>query len=528
MSSFPDGYELYAYVSRNAKGLVRQDIYLFGQHLAIEIQRHASIAILQYYIGPSNSSKLYKFTSPADFAPHAKWIYDNQTSSACFCRTCGGKRCQALRRLSPPIDLIKSRSPSPSASSITSTETFQGDVPPKSYREGEVVWVSLTPLAEYKPLEESIAFWPAVVADVEVELGHEKGRRVVGFNVYTLCLLGTTVTERAYDIDVIPYLGYCPSIELNGLAAKYEALPPSAIQALIDGWKNGADSAESAGLKRVDGRGPRRPITLESIMPWYLAAVHACENIALCYSVDYPCRLGESHKDQANQYYQGIWWGCERIWMFDLVRLKAGRCQFPDEVQSCFLPVSEHSPTTRGLFLYINAIYEPKGDSCGAITSLTGTLYEITAIAEDNAGGASESAALRSACNRATDTGETLPPAPAHFSWKSVLDSNDCVTIPASLIAGRYYPEIHLHPRLGSPPVPEMPQDGDNLDHAETLSQFPAILSLAGLERGWHCQTKSNRRTKVRCNAMQQASAAAESRAQEWINNLLPKSNPVL
>ena len=483
---------------------------------------------LQYYIGPNNSSKLYKFTSPADFAPHAKWIYDDQTRSACFCRICGGKRCQALRRLSPPIDVIKSRSPSPSASSITSTETFRGDVPPKSYREGEVVWVSLTPQAEHKPLEESVPFWPAVVADVEVELGREKGRHVVGFNVYIVHLLGTTVTERAYDVDVIPYLGYRPSIELNVLAAKYEALPPSAIQALIDRWKN---SAESVGLKRIDGRGPRRPITLESITPWYLAAVHACENIALCYSVDYPYRLQSegSHKDQANQYYQGIWWGCERIWTFDLVRLKAERCQFPDEAQACFLPVSESSPTMRGLFLYINAIYEPKEDPRRAIPSLTGMLYEITAIAQDNnAGGASESTAKVADTGDTGDTGETsLPPAPAHFSWKQVLDSNDCVTIPASLIAGRYYPEIHLHPRLGSSPVPETSRGGIDLGRAEVPSRFPAILSLAGLERGWQCQTKSNRRTKVRHNAMQQASAA-ENRAQEWINDLLQRSNLVL
>jgi len=372
------------------------------------------------------------------------------------------------------------------------------------------------PQAGHKPLEESIPFWPGVVANVELELGREEGRRgnVVGFNVYAVHLLGTAVTERAYDADIIPYLGYRPSTELNALAAKYEALPRPAIRALIDSWKSGGEG--------VNGKGGR-PIALESIAPSYLAAVHAGESVALSYGVDYPCRLQseENDKDQKNQYYQGIWWGCERIWMFDLVRLKAERHQFPDEVLARFLPVSEHSPATRSLFLHISAIYEPKEDPHNAIPSLTGTLYEITTVAGDDTGGASQSTALSSAGNEVADVGVLLPPAPAHSSWKSALCGNDCVTIPANLIAGRYYPEIHLHPRipkLGSSLVPETLPDGVNSDHAKIPRQ---LLSLAGLERGWLCQTKSNRRTKVRHDTMQQALAAAENKVQEWINGLL-------
>jgi hypothetical protein len=100
-------------------------------------------------IGPTNTSKLYKFTSPADFAPHAKWIYRNQPNSRCFCRTCGGKRRQVLRPLLPPIGLVKNHEAKndslscSSGSSITSIEGSQGAAPPKIYREGEVVWVSM-------------------------------------------------------------------------------------------------------------------------------------------------------------------------------------------------------------------------------------------------------------------------------------------------------------------------------------------------------------------------------------------------
>lgn len=428
-----------------------------------------------------------------------------------------------LRPLLPPIGLVKNHEAKndslscSSGSSITSIEGSQGAAPPKIYREGEVVWVSMLQ-AGRKPLEESIPFWPGVIANVELELGCKEGCRsnVVGFNVYAVHLLGTTVTtERTYDADIIPYLGYHPSAELNALAAKYEALPRSAIQALVDSWKSRGEG--------INGKGGR-PIALESVTPSYLAAVHAGESIASSYSVDYPCWLPEENdKDQKNQYYQGIWWGCERIWMFDLVRLKAERRQFPDEVQACFLPVSERSSVTGSLFLHISAIYEPKeSDLHDAIPSLTGMLYEITAVAGDGAGGASQSTALSSASNEVADVGgKLLPPAPTHSSWKSVLGSGDCVTIPANLIAGRYYPEIHRHPRipqLGSSPVPETLPYGVISDHAKIPRQ---LLSLAGLERGWLCQTKSNWRTKVRRDAMQRALATAENRVQEWINRLL-------
>ncbi|KAG9125138.1 hypothetical protein FRC07_008802, partial [Ceratobasidium sp. 392] len=79
------------------------------------------------------------------------------------------------------------------------------------------------------------------------------------------------------------------------------------------------------------------------------------------------------------QFFQGIWWGAERIWLEELVRLKPPREELDRDGTLGLLPPSSPDAAMRGLFLHITYIVTNLNE--GGI-SVAGNLYELALDSE--------------------------------------------------------------------------------------------------------------------------------------------------
>ena len=200
--------------------------------------------------------------------------------------------------------------------------------------------------------------------------------------------------------------------------------------------------------------------------------------------------------------YQGLWWGAERIWTEELVRLKLARYQFVPTGNDIVYPPAGPSKTTqewntqhdvpsgdpltgsgeKGLFMKIDGLFVVDADSndgSGKIKECraSGMIYEL--VDHDWDGGDSQighppdangkgkgratdsASAPPSPKNGAKDSSQPftpprpiltatypLPDPPMGYKFKPILQPGNEVVLSLSLISGRYYPHLFHHPRL--------------------------------------------------------------------------------
>lgn len=270
--------------------------------------------------------------------------------------------------------------------------------------------------------------------------------------------------------------------------------------------------------------------------------------------------------------FQGLWWGPERIWVDDFVRLKIPRrCLAPNGAQDISPPggpskkareayqvtgrdPSEIGAGSRGVFMRIDALFVVetvskdgrKKKECRA----SGPLYEL--VDEDwnededvnvkqhqiemqaRLGKSTKSASARASSTPATQLPTALPisaststpgsapqgpaqtqpsstqppmkfsilippnrlttptPAPSHYlppqppigyRFRSVLTPGYEVVISLSLLAGRYYPGLLMHPLLARElhRAAKIPLDDGG------ILRYGHIWALDGLNGGFHC-----------------------------------------
>jgi hypothetical protein len=193
--------------------------------------------------------------------------------------------------------------------------------------------------------------------------------------------------------------------------------------------------------------------------------------------------------------FQGLWWGCERIWIGDLVRLRQKRYHFNDATQAALLdPVPEpYSQGRAALFLQIEMITKDEGDGIGSGHCVVGSLYEAVrgdwvepcssppiissleaetgAITDPNGklqndphsnspsgpvkvvGTTNNSSGQQTLANTHPLPDKPtiayyypLPDPPPRSRWRLVHSPMQNMTVPIANIAGRYYPELSFHP----------------------------------------------------------------------------------
>lgn len=389
----------------------------------------------------NNAKKIWRFRSVPEFLPHARWLYDVNSEEPCQCKYCSGVKHQ--REITATLDvahLFQRGRPSGSGTghirkprTITQRPATQGkrptlprgppshvvlDTPPdhvhgelhadltsgKSYRKGEVVWAAVKPPIVGSSANEMIYFWPAVVSGrhVKIEQSYAGNRNEV--HMYDIRYFPHAQNHVLAETDIIPLQAYRVPQGLTVSVSRFRPAPDSDYQTCMEIWKAFRVLRQSAYDAECDNALPN----FHDATPAYMVAVRLSDYITQLYRPDLewdkdsspfqPASNSRSRRasrhaspqpaDQSKstssfadrRLYQGMWWGTERIWMGDLVRLIPERSHFLDDTQSRFRPPAPPPFSTGrpGVFMHIELIHSGSQANTADqdATHVTGTLWE--------------------------------------------------------------------------------------------------------------------------------------------------------
>ena len=255
-------------------------------------------------------------------------------------------------------------------------------------------------------------------------------------------------------------------------------------------------------------------------------------------------RPAEASKPHSQIRFQGLWWGAERIWVDEFIRLKVPRrCLAPKGADCIFPPagpgksaremwlasgrdVSEIGAGVRGVFMRLDALFvvdavQPDGmtkKECRA----SGMLYELADLDWDDPGedetwapaingtssaepspqpvASSNQQSYPSASTASVQRPKTktpspndqlshptepkfpLPQAPDGYRFRPILPDGHEAVISLSLISGRYYPKVLAHPLL----EPTLRQAIANPLEYGGLLESNNLWALEGLSAGYY------------------------------------------
>lgn len=266
--------------------------------------------------------------------------------------------------------------------------------------------------------------------------------------------------------------------------------------------------------------------------------------------------------------YQGLWWGGERIWVDDLVRLKVPRGELAPDGSERILPVvppsqatieytiqkgvdQEHAPGSgdRALFLRITSIFvvEKTVRMSGMLFDLVEegfvgadvegkeekqedtSAFDMRALdpallqGESSDGPPAERApnGFKPASDRQVLSGPyvrswNLPHPPIGYKFRSILKGDWEAVMDTSLLSGRYYPGILSNPLLS-----------DHLDRLLRLGvSVHHLHALEGLAPGYYNSVDPEFPKESRQVMFVEAVTEAKSKCEEWfdkeaVSNLL-------
>ena len=277
----------------------------------------------------------------------------------------------------------------------------------------------------------------------------------------------------------------------------------------------------------------------------------------------------ESHTQVKTQKrYQGLWWGGERIWVDDLVRLKVPRRELAPHGSDRVLPPvppsqatiefamkegvdPEHAPGSgdRGLFLRVTSIFV-----AGDKVRVSGMLFDLVeggfvgagvggreGRQEDTSafdmrsldptllqGGNSDapppernSNGFKPASDRHLLSGPYVrswnpPEPPTGYKFRSILKGDWEAVMDISLLSGRYYPGVLSDPLLS-----------DHLDRLVRLKEsVHHLYALEGLAPGYYNSVDPEFPKESRPVMLDEAVAEAKNKCEDWfdkeaVSNLL-------
>ena len=256
--------------------------------------------------------------------------------------------------------------------------------------------------------------------------------------------------------------------------------------------------------------------------------------------------------------YQGLWWGGERIWVDDLVRLKVPRYQLAPNGSERVLPAvppsqaaieyaldkgiePEHAPGSGdlGLFLRITSIFavETKVRISGMLFDLVEEGFVGAGVGgregrqEDTSafdmrsldpallqGGSSdalppESNGFKPASDHQVLSGPYVrswnpPKPPIGHEFRSILKGDWEAVMDISLLSGRYYPGVLASPLL--------------LEHMERLLRLKESVhhlhALEGLAPGYYNSVEPDSSRESRRAMLVEAALEAKTKCEEWFD----------
>ncbi|KAK4700250.1 hypothetical protein P7C70_g5997, partial [Phenoliferia sp. Uapishka_3] len=182
--------------------------------------------------------------------------------------------------------------------------------------------------------------------------------------------------------------------------------------------------------------------------------------------------LSERYEQLQHMHFHFFWWGGEKIWSGELVRLVAD-----DSV----VRLGEHTPgaENRGRFLKIAGIY--KSEKGEAVIWVTGTLYELVekevdggvAVAESSSAADSTKEDTTPAFQKVVAEDPFMPEAPPGLAFHRITPPGEAIHLQIEHVAGRYY---QLPPSLQA--------EGEVERVMETLTPILEVVEAALTQEG--------------------------------------------
>ncbi|KAG8923966.1 hypothetical protein FRC01_012119, partial [Tulasnella sp. 417] len=374
----------------------------------------------------------------------------------------------------------------------------------RSFRLGEIVWVHLDPSIQSFSSSRRIEWWPAIIQEprFKTEVAPRTPGQPYGvrqFQVYRVLMLGTTSQYVIPDGSILPYQAYnLPSDFLHEITQTVCSTPQT--QELdfdrVLSFTPLPLPIRTATQRQAPSANPLLPLTyLDALLP-YLAAIYTARLVSTywCATDNYEYVSMPTHDVPVplkQTRFQGLWWGGERLWIGDLVRIKPYRSHLSGNLRD-----PSQGAEKRGLLLRLEAIYldEIKREAEGEVVEtewkpmVSGTLYEVAHVAFVEPGVPSPGPS--SSGGRPGDPMNTpLPAPPPGFQFRVITPSADFdVHFELCMLAGRYYPNLLSSPLIasalqGTTVTPYAPPASNS--HMMLVPNYPpGLLSLVGLEAG--------------------------------------------
>ena len=432
-------------------------------------------------------------------------------------------------------------------------------------RDGELVWIPVDPPVPTPDNSCSIRHWPGMVVRwkrkthlIHIPGGDESAYEVEEKMWYTVMVLATVGEIRNYDSSVtLPFLAY--RVEDKLLEALKDVPPPSKEMLGSPTRYFEAHSPFPLADDNRDGEHGIKELKFEDVAHQYSLALQIQANIAQYWSPLNP--VGEAlvvtqvqkslsaAKALGVTQYEGLWWGPEKIWCGEMVRLIISHEDLARHVYirgdlrpRLFREKVENEVAARGVLMHVREVFEDtillsdrrgkkwdlnidaNGRSTIKVCRVAGKLYETFKIGEDDAQALcppesspqDEMMLDTPLSNPSTDPtpvlGNTrrqkqhLPPPPPFHRWHPILHDGREVILDATVIAGRYYPEILSNKYI---PIEEYVGEADKQKAKE-------LLSLGGLYKGQEIAIQPTLLVRQRSDAAREGEEEAMSQLSEW------------
>jgi len=438
-------------------------------------------------------------------------------------------------------------------------------------RDGELVWIPVDPPIPTPGNACSIRHWPGMVVRrkrqthlIRIPGGDESAYEVEEKLWYTVMILATVGEVRNYDNRVtLPFLAY--RVEDKLLEALKHVQPPSMEMLGSPSRYFKEHSPFPLADDNRDSEHGSKKLKFEDVGHQYSLALQIQANIAQYWSPLNP--IGEAlvvtqvqrslsaAKSLGVTQYEGLWWGPEKIWCGEMVRLI---CSHEDLAQHVFIKDDlrprtfsekvENEVTSRGVLMHLREVFEDiillsdrRGEKYGLdidvngrstikVCRVAGTLYETLRVGEGDAQAPYPlesrpqdemmlDTALPNPSSSPTPMLGTpppqvhrgrqnahLPPPPPFHRWNPILDDGQELTLDATVVAGRYYPEILSNKYL---PIEEYTGEADRQKAKE-------LLSLGGLYKGQEIAIQPTLLIRQRSDAAREGEEEAISQLFDW------------
>ncbi|WVR05657.1 hypothetical protein IAU60_002679 [Kwoniella sp. DSM 27419] len=486
----PPGYKLFAHRRRQPGGDIRTDYYLYGSK---HTQKFRSVPEFL-----DHAAWLFDTSRPLD---------DHTTCTCKYSKGSGGHKRTSLpgsskRSAETPIK-DGSAKKKRAARAEEDDEGLPAVVPERAeelrtqrrFRRGELVWFQIE--AVQPPLKDGlspITHWPGLISNTVLRskvLNADDTASASASSAWTV--FGGTVPEHLktapkrihfYEYNVRPLGMFSPhdqvvddgnkllpwavGNELLGGEHGWDKMGDQAEEILVQGVKEEAARERAKSPEEVEksfgsgwkGHWAKRIKFADMPKVWGSAvfrlslALKTAASITKSWSqtdkidvlpeeIDISAEDIKAIQEQRKTLYQGLWWGGERIWLEDIVRLKKLRADLPSDV---LLPPSPGA-LERGVFLKIRVLAIERvtegiaSDTTGWRCMLYGDLYEL---AEEGYDGVGPAPLLLPAVQGAL---QDVPIVPAYqaakgYKYRQLNDPGSEVTCDVIDVAGRVYPDL--------------------------------------------------------------------------------------